>query len=191
MIGVLALQGDFREHVEVLQRLGAPVREVRLPQHLAEVERLIIPGGESTTIGKLLLINGLFEPIRRRAGRDLAVWGTCAGAILIAHEIRDGLREGQPGLDLMDIVIRRNAYGSQLESFEMPLAIPALGTQPVPGIFIRAPIIESAGPSVDVLGALPKPTGSIIAARQDRLLATTFHPELTNDDRMHRLFLEL
>ncbi len=191
MIGVLALQGDFREHVEVLQRIGAPVREVRLPQHLAEVERLIIPGGESTTIGKLLLINGLFEPIRRRAGKDLAVWGTCAGAILIAHEIRDGLREGQPGLDLMDIAVRRNAYGSQLESFETPLAIPALGTVPMPGIFIRAPIIETAGPGVDVLGELPEPAGSIIAARQGRLLATTFHPELTDDDRLHRLFLEL
>jgi 5'-phosphate synthase pdxT subunit len=191
MIGILALQGDFREHLEVLQRIGAPVREVRLPQQLAEVDRLIIPGGESTTIGKLLLINGLFEPIRRRAGKDLAVWGTCAGAILIAHEIRDGLREGQPGLDLMDIAVRRNAYGSQLESFETMLPIPALGASPMPGVFIRAPIIEAAGPDVEVLGALPEPTGSIVAARQGRLLATTFHPELTDDDRLHRLFLEL
>lgn len=191
MVGVLALQGDFREHAEILRRIGVPVHEVRQPQHLADVDRLIIPGGESTTIGKLLLISGLFEPIRERAGRDLAVWGTCAGAILIAHEIRDGLREGQPHLDLMNIAVRRNAYGSQLESFETLLPIATLGDAPMLGIFIRAPIIETAGPEVEVLGTLPEQPESIVVARQGRCLASTFHPELTNDDRMHRLFLEL
>lgn len=191
MVGVLALQGDFREHAEILRRMGVTVREVRLPQQLAEVDRLIIPGGESTTIGKLLLLSGLYEPIRQRAGEDLAVWGTCAGAILIAHEVLDGLREGQPGLDLMDMAVRRNAYGSQLDSFETLLPMPVLGEAPVPGVFIRAPIIETVGPGVEVLGRLPEEPESVVAARQGRFLATTFHPELTSDDRIHRLFLEL
>lgn len=188
-VGVLALQGDFREHVEMLQRMGASVRQVRLPKHLVEVDRLIIPGGESTTIGKLLVMYGLLEPIRQRAGGDLALWGTCAGAILLAREIRDGLREGQPALGLMDITVRRNAFGRQLDSFEAPLPFPALGDRPMPGVFIRAPGIETTGKDVEVLSRLPDQ--SIVAARQGRLLATTFHPELTGDDRLHRYFLEL
>jgi len=188
-IGILALQGDFREHEEIIRRLGIPVQQVRLPKHLDTIDRLIIPGGESTTIGKLLVKYGLIEPIRRRAGRDLAVWGTCAGAILMAHQIIDGRPEGQPNLDVMDIVARRNAFGRQRDSFEAVLDVPVMGEQPVPGVFIRAPGIESVGMGVEVLARLPE--SKIVAARQGRLLATTFHPELTGDDRFHRYFLEL
>lgn len=188
-VGVLALQGDFREHCEVLRRMGVAPVEVRLPKHLDAVSRLIIPGGESTAIGRLLTIYKLLEPIRARAGRDLAVWGTCAGAILLAREVLDQKRGGQPTIGAMDIAVRRNAYGSQLDSFELPLDIAALGEGPLPGVFIRAPQIESAGRGVDVLARLPG--GGIVAAQQGRLLATTFHPELTGDDRVHRYFLEL
>jgi 5'-phosphate synthase pdxT subunit len=188
-VGILALQGDFREHEQVLQQLGAPTQQVRLPQHLDTVDRLIIPGGESTTIGKLLAHYHLIEAIRQRARNDLALWGTCAGAILMARQIVDGIAE-QPRLDLMDIVTRRNAYGRQINSFEAPLALPVLGDDPVPGIFIRAPSIESVGADVEVLGTLPS-GDTIVAARQGRMLATTFHPELSGDDRMHRYFLEL
>lgn len=188
-VGVLALQGDFREHSEVLRRIGAQPVEVRLPKHLDGVSRLIIPGGESTTIGKLLTIYKLLEPIRARAGRDLAVWGTCAGAILLAREVLDQKRGGQPTIGVMDIAVRRNAFGSQLDSFEQPLDAPAMGEGPLPGVFIRAPQIESVGGGVEVVARLPG--GGIVAARQGRLLATTFHPELTGDDRVHRYFLEL
>lgn len=188
-VGILALQGDFREHEAKLQQLGAATQQVRLPQHLDRVDRLIIPGGESTTIGKLLVLYNLLEPIRQRAGRDLAVWGTCAGAILLARHIRDGI-EGQPRLGIMDITIRRNAFGRQVDSFETAIPMPALGLHPIPGVFIRAPSIETAGADVEVLGHLPD-NNAIVAARQGRLLATTFHPELTNDDRLHRYFLEI
>jgi len=188
-VGVLALQGDVREHLEVLRRIGVAPVEVRLPQHLAAVDRLIIPGGESTTIGRLLYRYQLLEPLRARAGRDLAVWGTCAGAILLAREVLDAKQGGQPTIGIMEMTVRRNAYGSQLESFETPLMVPALGTPPLPGVFIRAPRIEAIGREVEVLARLPD--GTIVAARQGRLLATTFHPELTDDDRMHRFFLEL
>ncbi|MCU0491882.1 MAG: pyridoxal 5'-phosphate synthase glutaminase subunit PdxT [Chloroflexaceae bacterium] len=187
-IGVLALQGDFREHEEVLKRIGAPVQQVRLPKHLDLVDRLIIPGGESTTIGRLLVLYNLLEPIRQRAGRSLAVWGTCAGAILLSRRILDGKPE-QPALELMDTVVRRNAFGRQLDSFETKLDMPVLGEAPMPGVFIRAPIIESVGKDVHVMSELND--GTIVAAQQGRLLATTFHPELTDDDRLHRYFLEL
>lgn len=188
-VGVLALQGDFREHCEVLRRIGATPVEVRLPKQLAAVDHLIIPGGESTTIGRLLNLYGMLEPLRARAGRDLAVWGTCAGAILLAREVLGAKRGGQPTLAVMDITVRRNAYGSQLDSFEAPLDAPALGEGPLPGIFIRAPQIESLGRGVESVATLP--TGAVVAARQGRLLATTFHPELSGDDRLHRYFLEL
>lgn len=187
-VGILALQGDFREHEAVLQRIGAPTQQVRLPRHLDVVDRLIIPGGESTTIGRLLTLYNLLEPLRQRAGRDLAVWGTCAGAILLARQILDG-RPDQPALGVMDIVVRRNAFGRQLDSFEAELSIPTLGDPPLPGVFIRAPGIETVGAEVAVLSRLPD--GAIVAAQQGRLLATTFHPELTDDDRVHRYFLEL
>ena len=188
-VGVLALQGDFREHVEQLRRIGVAPIEVRLPKHLAAVERLIIPGGESTAIGRLLTIYKLLEPIRARAGHDLAVWGTCAGAILLAREVLDQKQGGQPALGVMDIIVRRNAFGSQLDSFETPLDAPAFGEGALPGVFIRAPQIVSAGTGVEVLARLRE--GGIVAARQGRLLATTFHPELTGDTRVHRYFLEL
>ncbi|EFO79453.1 SNO glutamine amidotransferase [Oscillochloris trichoides DG-6] len=188
-VGVLALQGDIQEHSAALLRLGVRPVEVRLPKHLAQVERLIIPGGESTTIGRLLALYDLIEPLRSRAGRDLAIWGTCAGAILLARSVLDTKTGGQPVLELMDMAVRRNAYGSQLDSFEQPLAMPVLGEAPLPGVFIRAPQIETIGPQVTALATLPN--GAIVAAQQGRLLATTFHPELTGDDRVHRYFLAL
>ncbi len=188
-VGVLALQGDFREHSAILRQLGADPLEVRLPRQLASVNHLIIPGGESTTIGRLLALYGMLEPLRARAGRDLAVWGTCAGAILLAREILDQKQGGQPTLSVMDITVRRNAYGGQLNSFELPIDAPAFGEGPLHGVFIRAPLIEAVGQGVEVLARLPD--GAIIAARQGRLLATTFHPELTADARVHRYFLEL
>ncbi|NTU83988.1 MAG: pyridoxal 5'-phosphate synthase glutaminase subunit PdxT [Chloroflexales bacterium] len=188
-VGVLALQGDFREHCETLHRIGADPVEVRLPRQLASVNHLIIPGGESTTIGRLLALYGMLEPLRARAGRDLAVWGTCAGTILLAREILDQKRGGQPTLGVMDITVRRNAYGSQLDSFELSIEASAFGEGPLHGVFIRAPQIESIGRGVEAIARLPG--GGIVAARQGRLLATTFHPELTGDARVHRYFLEL
>jgi pyridoxal 5'-phosphate synthase pdxT subunit len=187
--GVLALQGDFREHVEALRRLGADAIEVRKPQHLEQIRRLIIPGGESTTIGKLLVRFELLDALRERARREMPIWGTCAGAILLARHILDARREGQASLGLMDITVRRNAFGRQLDSFEAALAVPALGPEPLRAVFIRAPRIESAGPEVEVLARLDD--GTIVAAQQGRLLATSFHPELTDDDRVHRYFLAL
>jgi pyridoxal 5'-phosphate synthase pdxT subunit len=188
-VGVLALQGAFREHVAALRRIGAEPVEVRLPQQLAAVDRLIIPGGESTTIGRLLARYQMLAPLQARAGRDLAVWGTCAGAILLAREVLDQKQGGQPTLGVMDMTVRRNAFGSQLDSFETALEAPALGGEPLPGVFIRAPQIVALGPAAEALARLPE--GGIAIARQGRLLATTFHPELTNDDRVHRFFLEL
>jgi 5'-phosphate synthase pdxT subunit len=189
-IGVLALQGDFLEHSQSLRRLGAEPVEVRLPRHLAGLQGLIIPGGESTTIGKLAVTYGLLDPLREFA-QEHAVWGTCAGAIFLS---RDAHRR-QPLLGLMDIVVSRNAFGRQVDSFEIDLDIPALvvegNGQPRPfhAIFIRAPLIESVGAGVEVLAALPD--GPIVAARQGHLLATSFHPELSGDDRFHRYFLDL
>jgi len=187
-IGVLALQGDFREHKQMLERIGAEVVEVRQPKHLDQVERLIIPGGESTTIGRLMVLYDLLQPIKARAKAGMPLWGTCAGAILMAKQIADG-KPGQPGLELMDIVARRNAFGRQLDSFESDLVIDALGDTPMHTVFIRAPLLEQPGPHVEVLAALDD--GRIVAARQGTLLASAFHPELTDDDRMHRFFLEL
>jgi 5'-phosphate synthase pdxT subunit len=188
-IGVLALQGAFIEHEHALRRLGHEVTQVRLAEHLDRIDRLIIPGGESTTIGKLLVAYDLLEPIRERARREMPIWGTCAGMILLAKRITDGRPEGQPALNLMDITARRNAFGRQLDSFEADLHVSALGSAPFPAIFIRAPRIDAVGKDVETLATLDD--GTIVAARQDRLLATSFHPELTGDDRFHRLFLDL
>jgi 5'-phosphate synthase pdxT subunit len=188
-VGVLALQGDFREHREMLEQIGAPVVEVRLPKHLAQVDRLIIPGGESTTIGRLLVVYDLLAPIQQRAGRDLAVWGTCAGAILLARTVLDARVAGQDVLGVMDITVRRNAFGRQLDSFEAALDIPVIGEGALNAVFIRAPKIETLGDGVEALATLPD--GTYAAARQGRLLATSFHPELTHDSRLHRYFLEL
>ena len=183
------MQGDFREHEEMLQRIGAPTLQVRLPKHLEQVDRLIIPGGESTTIGKLLVLYNLLEPIRERGRAGMPIWGTCAGAILLAKRIAEGRPACQPALALMDITARRNAFGRQLDSFEVQMSIAALGDEPLNTVFIRAPILELPGPGVAALATLAD--GRIVAAQQGRLLATCFHPELTGDDRFHRYFLEL
>jgi len=188
-IGVLALQGDFAEHQTVLSSLGAEVVQVRLPAHLAGLNGLIIPGGESTTIGKLAEDYELIEPLRQ-FGREYAIWGTCAGAILLSKDV--GRR--QPLLGLMDITLARNAFGRQVDSFEVDLNVPCLlevdpVDRPYHTVFIRAPIIESVGKDVEILSRLED--GRIVAARQGKLLATSFHPELTGDDRFHRYFMEL
>ena len=188
-IGVLAVQGDFAEHVQMLRRLGIEASEVRLPEQLEGLAGLIIPGGESTTFGKLVEAYHLMEPLRD-FGRQRAIWGTCAGAIFLARDIH----RPQPVLGLMDITIERNAFGRQVDSFAIDLHVPALaepGQESLPfrAIFIRAPLIESTGAGVDTLACLED--GRIVAARQGRLLATSFHPELTGDDRFHRYFVDL
>ncbi len=183
-IGVLALQGDFREHREVLERLGVVVPEVRLPRELERLDGLIIPGGESTTIVRLMQTSHLLEPLRKLADDGFPIWGTCAGMILLAKRLD---ASGIPALEAMDIGVRRNAFGRQVDSFEAELHVSALGDPPYRAVFIRAPIIEDVGPVVEVLARLPD--GTPVAARQGRLLATAFHPELTSDDRFHRFFL--
>lgn len=187
-VGVLALQGAFIEHKNVLARLGVPSVEVRLPEHLEGLDGLIIPGGESTTMGLLAQKWGLLEPLRAFARSGRPIWGTCAGMILLAKEIVDGV-PGQPALELMDITVRRNAFGRQVDSFEADLEIPALGDPPFHAVFIRAPVIERVGDEVDVLASLED--GTAVAVRQGNLLATAFHPELTADVRFHRYFLQL
>jgi len=188
-IGVLALQGDFAEHIAMLKRLGVDAVEVRLPAELQAIDGLILPGGESTTIGKLAVAYGLMEALQK-FGRQKAIWGTCAGAIFLSKDAR---RE-QPLLGLMDITVQRNAFGAQVNSFEVDLKIaqlqrPGAETQPYHAVFIRAPLIESVGTGVQVLAALED--GRIVAAQQGRLLATSFHPELTEDTRFHAYFLSL
>lgn len=185
-IGVLALQGAFAEHLAALRALGAQAREVRLPEHLAGLDGLILPGGESTTIGQLLEDFGLLEPLRdwARSGRPL--YGTCAGAILLARDI-GGL--DQPLIGVMDITVQRNAFGRQLQSFETELVVSGCGPEPLRAVFIRAPAIRAVGPGVKVLARLED--GTIAAAQQGSLIVTCFHPELTADQRFHRYFLEL
>lgn len=188
-IGVLALQGDFLEHQKMLTRLGVQVIQVRLPQHLQDLDGLIIPGGESTTIGKLAVEFGLMDPLKAFA-QTHAVWGTCAGAIFLSKDIG----RSQPLLGLMDITVKRNAFGRQVDSFETGLDVPVLKSvdpsdKPFPAVFIRAPLIEQTNGSSTVLATLPD--GTIVAARQGRWLATSFHPELTDDDRFHRYFMEM
>jgi 5'-phosphate synthase pdxT subunit len=188
-IGVLALQGAFIEHEQVLRRIGVEAREVRLPEHLAGLDGLIIPGGESTTIGKLAVQYKLIEPIRAMAAAGQPLWGTCAGMIFMAKAVgRD-----QPLLGLMDVNVKRNAFGRQVDSFETHLDVPAIATlgnsRMFHAIFIRAPLIESVGVGVEVLAKLEN--GAIVAARQGRLLVTSFHPELSGDDRFHRYFVNL
>lgn len=188
-IGVLALQGDFAEHTVVLKRLGVEAVEVRLANQLDGLNGLIIPGGESTTIGKLADDFKLMEPLRN-FGRQHAIWGTCAGAIFLSKDAR----RNQPLLGIMDITVERNAFGSQVDSFEVDLDIPALKQvtktdYPYHAIFIRAPIIESVASNAQTLSSLAD--GRIVAAQQGRLLATSFHPELTSDTRFHEYFLSL
>lgn len=184
-IGVLALQGDFQEHRETLRRMGLDPQEVRLPDHLDGLDGLIIPGGESTTIVRLMCSSGLLEPLRKLARDGFPIWGTCAGMILLAKRLDE---TGMPALQAMDITVRRNAFGRQVDSFETDVPIPALGGDPFHAVFIRAPIIEEVGPAVEVLARLAD--GTPVAARERRLLATAFHPELTPDTRLHRFFLD-
>lgn len=183
-IGVLALQGAFAEHIAVLRRLGVEAVEVRKAEQLAGLDGLIIPGGESTTIGKLAVDFNLMEPLIE-FGERKPVWGTCAGAILLSKDAR---RE-QPLLGLMDITVERNAFGRQVESFEADLDVPALEGPPFHAFFIRAPLIEKVSGDAEVIAQLAD--GRIVAARQGHLLATSFHPELTKDSRFHEYFLKL
>jgi 5'-phosphate synthase pdxT subunit len=186
IIGVLALQGDFAEHIAMLRGLGVDAVEVRLPSQLGALDALIIPGGESTTITRLLDIYEMREPIKRLGREGLPIWGTCAGAIVLAKHATDLDR---PNLELMDIDVRRNAFGRQVDSFEADLDVEGLGDAPFHAVFIRAPSIERAGAAVEPLAKLDD--GTIVAAREGRLLATVFHPELTGDDRFHRLVVAL
>jgi 5'-phosphate synthase pdxT subunit len=185
VVGVLALQGDFREHKEALRRLGVEAKEVRKPEHLLGLKALIVPGGESTTIGKLAREYGLEEAVRQQVEEgSLALFGTCAGAIWMAKEIL-GYPE-QPRLGVLDVAVERNAFGRQVESFQEKVQVKGLG--PFPGVFIRAPVFRRLGEGVEVLAELG---GLPVLVRQGRLLASSFHPELTQDSRLHRYFLEL
>lgn len=187
-IGVLALQGDFAEHISVLERLGVETSSVRLPEELSDLDGLIIPGGESTTIGKLAVDFQLMEPLIE-FGENKAIWGTCAGAIFLSKDAR----RDQPLLGLMNISVERNAFGRQVESFEADLKVPVFDgidqDGPFHAVFIRAPLIEKVSGKAKVLVALDD--GRIVAAQEGKLLATSFHPELTGDDRFHRYFLDM
>ncbi len=185
-VGVLALQGAFAEHEKALRELGAEATEVRLPEELEGLEGLIVPGGESTTIGKLAVAYGLVEPLRQLAGRGFPIWGTCAGMILLARGIRGN--DDQPLIGAMDIVVRRNAFGRQVDSFECDLPVSGIAGGPLRAVFIRAPYITRVNDGVAVLAAT---AGKIVLARQGNLLAAAFHPELTEDTRIHRMFLDL
>ena len=185
-VGVLAIQGDFAEHIAVLKRLGVQGREIRLPDQFADIDGLIIPGGESTTLSRLMNIYDLREPIIRMANEGKAIWGTCAGMIMMAKEITE---EDPVPLGLMDIGVLRNAFGRQVDSFEQDLTINQLDQAPFHGVFIRAPAIIRVGQEVDIMASLPD--GQPVAVCQDKLMATAFHPELTGDNRLHRYFLDM
>ncbi len=184
-IGILALQGAFREHKQVITRLGEEALEIRLPEQLHNVDGLIIPGGESTTIGKLMLRYALIEPIKQLAAQGKPVMGTCAGMILLAKDI---VGSDQPRLGFMDVSVIRNGFGRQVESFEVDLAIDAIGSVPFRAVFIRAPYIKSVAPQVGILAQLED---KVVMARQGNFLACAFHPELTADDRIHSYFLKM
>jgi 5'-phosphate synthase pdxT subunit len=185
-IGVLALQGAFIEHIAILQKLKITAVAVRLPSELTEIQGIIIPGGESTSILKIMHDFGILQPLKKLIEDGLPVWGTCAGMICLAKNISNN---GLNTLSVMDISVKRNAFGRQIDSFEIDLSVPALGAESYNGIFIRAPIITSVGSTVSVLASLSD--GTPVAARQNRILATAFHPELTDDPRFHQYFLKL
>jgi 5'-phosphate synthase pdxT subunit len=190
-IGVFALQGDVREHVHALTRLGVDAFTVRRPEELARCDGLVLPGGESTTMAKLARTFELFEPLAERIGDGLPTFGTCAGMIMLADRVRDGI-EGQETLGGLDITVRRNAFGRQVDSFEGDIAFDGLD-EPVHAVFIRAPWVEETGAAVDVLATVPSgpAAGRIVAVRQGNLVATSFHPEVADDDRIHRYFVDL
>ncbi len=185
-IGVLALQGAFREHRACLEKLGVETREIRLPKDLEGLDGLVIPGGESTTIGKLMVINSLVDPLRRLARRGFPILGTCAGLIVLAKDIGE---HDQPLVGAMDIRVSRNAFGRQVDSFEADLEIEVLGEDRFPAVFIRAPLIEEVADDVEVLARLEG--GRIVSARQGNMLVAAFHPELTSDLRFHDYFLSI
>jgi 5'-phosphate synthase pdxT subunit len=186
-VGVLALQGDFREHIAVLNSLGADAVGVRRPSELAAVSGLIIPGGESSVMDKLSRLFDLAEPLKAAIESGLPVWGTCAGLIMLADTVLDGI-EGQQSLGGLDIAVRRNAFGSQLDSFEIDLDIPVVGEPELHAVFIRAPIVETVAEGVTTLASLAD--GRIVAVEQGNLLGTSFHPEMTGDTRFHEYFLK-
>ncbi|MFC2019593.1 pyridoxal 5'-phosphate synthase glutaminase subunit PdxT [Chloroflexota bacterium] len=185
-IGVLASQGAFAEHIAMLHRLAVDAFPVRLPRELIGLEGLVIPGGESTTISKLMLSYNLLAEIKTLAHNGLPMMGTCAGMILLAKGVADA--DIEP-VGVMDITVGRNAFGRQKDSFEAELSIPVLGDEPFPGVFIRAPVIERAGDGVEILARLGN--GTLVAARQGKLLVSAFHPELTGDLRFHQYFLDM
>jgi len=185
-VGVLALQGATQRHVEALTVLGAHAVEVRTPQDLCGIEGLILPGGESTTMSKLLDLSGLFEPVAERLADGMPAFGTCAGMILLAGEILDG-RSDQRSFGVLDVAVRRNAFGRQVHSFETELTVDRLGAGAFPAVFIRAPVVERVGPGVEVLATVD---GRPVLCRQGPVLAAAFHPELSDDLRLHQLFLE-
>ncbi|WP_129772719.1 pyridoxal 5'-phosphate synthase glutaminase subunit PdxT [Streptomyces sp. L-9-10] len=187
VIGVLALQGDVREHLAALATAGAEARTVRRPAELDGVEGLVIPGGESTTMSKLAALFGMLEPLRERVGAGMPVYGTCAGMIMLAEKILDP-RSGQETVGGIDMIVRRNAFGRQNESFEAAVEVSGVDGGPVEGVFIRAPWVESVGAEVRVLAEYG---GHVVAVRQGNALATSFHPELTGDDRLHRFFTDM
>ncbi|MEV5490896.1 pyridoxal 5'-phosphate synthase glutaminase subunit PdxT [Streptomyces bobili] len=187
VIGVLALQGDVREHLIALAAADAVARPVRRPEELADIDGLVIPGGESTTISKLAVLFGVLEPLRERVRAGLPVYGTCAGLILLADKILDP-RSGQETIGGIDMIVRRNAFGRQNESFEAAVDIKGVDGDPVEGVFIRAPWVESVGARTEVLA---EHEGHIVAVRQGNALATSFHPELTGDHRVHSLFVDM
>lgn len=186
LIGVLALQGAFRAHAQALAELGVATRDVRTPAHLDGVDALVMPGGESTTMSRLLTSSGLFDQIKARASEGMAVFGTCAGMILLATEVLDG-RPDQRSFGIIDLTVRRNGYGRQLDSFETDLDVTGLA-DPFHGVFIRAPRVDAVGPAVEVLAVHGDDP---VLVRQGRVMAASFHPELTTDTRLHERFVEL
>jgi len=191
-IGALALQGDVREHLRALQTSGATAVGVRRPEELEAVDGLVLPGGESTTIGKLAAAFDLLDPLRKRIAGGMPAYGSCAGMILLADRVLDGV-EGQQTLGGLDVTVRRNAFGRQVDSFEETLPLDGVPGGPFHAVFIRAPWVESVGADVEVLGRVEEgpAAGRIVAVRQDGLLATSFHPELAGDPRVHALFVEI
>jgi len=187
-VGILALQGDVAEHDAILRESGAEPIQIKRAEQLHDIGGLVIPGGESTTIGKLLRHFGMLEPLRDRVAGGFPVYGTCAGMILLANDIEDAAGD-QPSIGGMDVAVKRNAFGRQRESFETDLDVPAVGEEPVHAVFIRAPLIQRAGDDVEVLARLPD--RGPVAARQDNILVSSFHPELTGDTRMHGYFLKM
>lgn len=192
VVGVLALQGDVREHELALARCGVQTRKVRKSADLEGIDAIVIPGGESTTMSLLAVTNGMVEPLRSRIAGGLPAYGSCAGMIMLAAKVVDG-RADQQTFGGLDVVVRRNAFGRQVDSFESELAIKCLGDPPLHAVFIRAPWVESIGPDVEVLATIESgpATGRIVAVRQGPVLATSFHPELTGDPRVHRYFVEM